>query len=223
MMVRSEQVVPAADGVRAEVVDSTYFGHEQVRRSSSRARPRSGRAGTRRRCVEPGDVVYIRVDGEARAFPRDRHDGLRRRPPPPPGDVASAVLLFAVLAVLLHRSIGLRASRGASITGDEPFYLVTTQSLLQDGDLDLRSSTRAHVRLLLRPRRATVAPGGPAARRPAAESAPARALRAAAPRLRHRGPAGRAGADAADCGGDVRARLLCSMRGRRAGAGWRRA
>jgi hypothetical protein len=32
----------------------------------------------------------------------------------------------------------LRASRGASITGDEPFYLLTTQSLIDDGDLDLR-------------------------------------------------------------------------------------
>ena len=48
------------------------------------------------------------------------------------------VLLFLMLAVLYSGSIGLRASRGASITGDEPFYLVTTQSLLQDGNLDLR-------------------------------------------------------------------------------------
>ena len=48
------------------------------------------------------------------------------------------MLLFALLATCYLASIGLRASRGASITGDEPFYLVTTQSLLQDGDLDLR-------------------------------------------------------------------------------------
>jgi hypothetical protein len=48
-----------------------------------------------------------------------------------------AALLFLVLAVVYTGSIGLRASRGASITGDEPFYLLTTQSLLQDGDLDL--------------------------------------------------------------------------------------
>lgn len=33
----------------------------------------------------------------------------------------------------------IRATRGASITGDEPFYLLTTQSLLADGDLDLRN------------------------------------------------------------------------------------
>jgi hypothetical protein len=48
------------------------------------------------------------------------------------------VLLFVLLATCYVASIDLRASRGASITGDEPFYLVTTQSLLQDGDLDLR-------------------------------------------------------------------------------------
>ncbi len=51
---------------------------------------------------------------------------------------SGALLLFLVLAVLYVASVGLRASRSASITGDEPFYLVTTQSLLQDGNLDLR-------------------------------------------------------------------------------------
>lgn len=50
----------------------------------------------------------------------------------------AAVVLFAVLALCYIGSMGLRASRGAAITGDEPFYLMTTQSLLQDGDLDLR-------------------------------------------------------------------------------------
>jgi hypothetical protein len=45
--------------------------------------------------------------------------------------------LFALLAVVYTGSIGIRASRGASITGDEPFYLLTTQSLVDDGDLDL--------------------------------------------------------------------------------------
>lgn len=32
----------------------------------------------------------------------------------------------------------MRASRTASVTGDEPFYLLTMQSLVSDGDLDLR-------------------------------------------------------------------------------------
>lgn len=50
-----------------------------------------------------------------------------------------AVLLFVVLAAAYGLSVGLRASRGASITGDEPFYLLTTQSLLTDRDLDLRN------------------------------------------------------------------------------------
>lgn len=49
-----------------------------------------------------------------------------------------ALALFALLLVLYSFSIALRATRGASITGDEPFYLLTTQSILQDRDLDLR-------------------------------------------------------------------------------------
>ena len=45
--------------------------------------------------------------------------------------------MLAVLVPLYCFSIGLRATRGAAITGDEPFYLVTTQSLIDDFDLDL--------------------------------------------------------------------------------------
>jgi hypothetical protein len=51
---------------------------------------------------------------------------------------AGALVLFALLAAAYLFSIDIRASRGASITGDEPFYLLTTQSILDDGDLDLR-------------------------------------------------------------------------------------
>ena len=36
-----------------------------------------------------------------------------------------------------------RATRGASITGDEPFYLPTTQVLLADGDFDLTNQYEA--------------------------------------------------------------------------------
>ena len=54
------------------------------------------------------------------------------------GRGAAATLLFVILAACYVASIDLRATRGAAITGDEPFYLITTQSLLQDGDLDLR-------------------------------------------------------------------------------------
>ena len=50
-----------------------------------------------------------------------------------------AAALFLLLAVAYAFSIDIRASRGASITGDEPFYLLTTQSLLADGDLDLEN------------------------------------------------------------------------------------
>ena len=48
-------------------------------------------------------------------------------------------MLFVVLTLAYSASIDIRASRGASVTGDEPFYLITTQSLLQDGNLDLRN------------------------------------------------------------------------------------
>ena len=48
-----------------------------------------------------------------------------------------AVALFLLLAAAYVFSVEIRATRGASITGDEPFYLLTTQSLLTDGDFDL--------------------------------------------------------------------------------------
>ena len=48
-----------------------------------------------------------------------------------------AAALFVLLSVAYAFSVDIRASRGAFITGDEPFYLATTQSLLSDGDLDL--------------------------------------------------------------------------------------
>lgn len=54
-----------------------------------------------------------------------------------------AAALFLLLSAAYAFSIDIRASRGASITGDEPFYLLTTQSLLADGDLDLRNQYAA--------------------------------------------------------------------------------
>ena len=57
--------------------------------------------------------------------------------------LSGAAVLFALLVVVYSTSIDIRATRGASITADEPFYLMTTQSLLQDGDLDLRNQYRA--------------------------------------------------------------------------------
>ena len=55
----------------------------------------------------------------------------------------AAVALFLVLAPVYLFSVGIRATRGASITGDEPFYLLTTQSIIEDGDLDLRNQYAA--------------------------------------------------------------------------------
>ena len=69
-MVRSEQISPADDGVRAVVVESTYFGHEQsalLRLPSGATIRARWHAGS---FVAPGDGVHIRVDGEARVFPR---------------------------------------------------------------------------------------------------------------------------------------------------------
>ena len=51
--------------------------------------------------------------------------------------MVAAVALFLVLVPVYFFSAGIRATRGASITGDEPFYLLTTQSIIEDGDLDL--------------------------------------------------------------------------------------
>ena len=51
----------------------------------------------------------------------------------------AAVALFLLLSVAYAFSVEIRATRGASITGDEPFYLLTTQSMLADGDFDLRN------------------------------------------------------------------------------------
>ncbi|MDE2668756.1 MAG: hypothetical protein OXI51_03780 [Chloroflexota bacterium] len=58
--------------------------------------------------------------------------------------LTGALALFVALTLAYSASIDIRASRGASITGDEPFYLITTQSLLQDGNLDLRNQYDTH-------------------------------------------------------------------------------
>lgn len=63
-------------------------------------------------------------------------------PPPPPPALRLPLIVFLAVLVVGQLGVGLRATRTASITGDEPFYLVTTQSLLSDGDLDLRDEYR---------------------------------------------------------------------------------
>ncbi len=54
-----------------------------------------------------------------------------------------AAALFVILSLVYVFSIEIRATRSASITGDEPFYLLTTQSLLADRDLDLSNQYAA--------------------------------------------------------------------------------
>lgn len=58
--------------------------------------------------------------------------------------LTGGALVFLILLVAYSFSIDIRASRGAAITGDEPFYLLTTQSLVDDGDLDLRQQYERH-------------------------------------------------------------------------------
>lgn len=53
---------------------------------------------------------------------------------------ASLLLAGAVALVVLvggQLAVGMRASRTATVTGDEPFYLLTARSLVADRDLDL--------------------------------------------------------------------------------------
>ena len=55
-----------------------------------------------------------------------------------PGNARLWWAAFLLVLVAGQAAVGMRASRTASITADEPFYLLTTQSLVSDGDLDLR-------------------------------------------------------------------------------------
>jgi hypothetical protein len=52
------------------------------------------------------------------------------------------LVTFAIVLVAGQLAVGMRASKTASITGDEPFYLLTTQSLYSDGDLELSDEYR---------------------------------------------------------------------------------
>ncbi|MPZ15727.1 MAG: hypothetical protein GEU73_15120, partial [Chloroflexi bacterium] len=52
-------------------------------------------------------------------------------------DWAFAAGVALLLGVLFQLGVPLRGSFGANVTGDEPFYLLTTESLLSDGDFDL--------------------------------------------------------------------------------------
>lgn len=68
----------------------------------------------------------------------------RRRVTPTGPRTAGALwaAAFAVVAAGGQVAVGMRASATASVTGDEPFYLQTAQSLVSDGDLDLRDEYR---------------------------------------------------------------------------------
>ncbi len=64
-------------------------------------------------------------------------------PPAPPHHQRRLWLAsFVVVLVAGQLAVGMRASSTASVTGDEPFYLLTMQSLSSDGDLDLGDEYR---------------------------------------------------------------------------------
>ena len=63
---------------------------------------------------------------------------------PIPKVATGAIGIFAILILVYVASIDIRATRGASITGDEPFYLITAQSLIDDRNLDLRRQYELH-------------------------------------------------------------------------------
>ncbi|HUQ39276.1 MAG TPA: hypothetical protein VM030_03915 [Acidimicrobiales bacterium] len=54
------------------------------------------------------------------------------------------LVVFLLVAAAGQAAVGMRASRTATVTGDEPFYLLTAQSLTSDGDLDLRDEYAGH-------------------------------------------------------------------------------
>jgi hypothetical protein len=71
-----------------------------------------------------------------------------RRPPAaagtPPRLLGAAVLLGLVTIAFYLTGVPLRSTYGARVNGDEPFYLLTTVSLLEDGDLDLANDYALH-------------------------------------------------------------------------------
>ncbi|MGH2351252.1 MAG: hypothetical protein ACRDJN_06520 [Chloroflexota bacterium] len=58
--------------------------------------------------------------------------------------VIAALLLGLGFALFNQLGVPLRATHGARVNGDEPFYLLTTVSLLADGDLDLANDYALH-------------------------------------------------------------------------------
>ena len=50
------------------------------------------------------------------------------------------VLLFFIAFLIYQAAAGLLVIQGTSFTGDEPFYLLTSHSLLEDGDLNLANN-----------------------------------------------------------------------------------
>ena len=56
-----------------------------------------------------------------------------------PRELTIAIAIFFLFTIVYATAIDIRATYSASITADEPFYLMTTKSLISDGDLDLRN------------------------------------------------------------------------------------
>ena len=89
-------------------------------------------AGLSPRLPAPGRTRLTRGGrGETAAAPAWR--GLLQR------EWVAGGLLAVALTLLFQVGVPFRGAFGARVTGDEPFYLLTTISLIRDGDLDLRN------------------------------------------------------------------------------------
>ena len=68
----------------------------------------------------------------------------RSVPAPTKAFLIGVVLISLFFACLYQLGVPLRATHGARVNGDEPFYLLTAVSLLEDGDLDLANDYDLH-------------------------------------------------------------------------------
>jgi uncharacterized membrane protein YbhN (UPF0104 family) len=87
--------------------------------------------------IDPARLPLLRAVGSKL---RDVLQDLRLDPPAPSTPravLAGALALGTTFALLYQLGVPLRASYGARVNVDEPFYILTTVSLLTDGDLDL--------------------------------------------------------------------------------------
>jgi hypothetical protein len=93
-------------------------------------------AGLSHRVLAPGPLRLTR-SGSGETGPAPPWRGLLQQ------EWVVAALLALALTLLFQLGVPFRGAFGARVTGDEPFYLLTTTSLIRDGDLDLHNQYAA--------------------------------------------------------------------------------